>query len=339
MGTRGNSLRSCLNEKCSSLASAACSGGARPVPAPPPRPARDVPGQVDVRRRAVGDRHGVDEWRWKAGSTAVSTFSIRRTTVSISSRAAASSSAISAPVPAAFPAADTLSSGAIRDHAEGHRVERVDMAAEGAGQHDAVDRLDAEAVHQEPRACHERRLGELDRAHVVLIDEDRGLARMEHVGEGPPLLDDAPGARLRRARDGAVRQQDAGEVHLGQRLDDARAADAGDPGGGGGLRKTRLVGPEVAADDPDLRLQRLPVDPHPLDRTGRSPLAGRDLRALEGGPGGRGRRQQPLPLPSTISALVPTSTSSTVSAARWGASESTMPAASAPTWPAMQGRT
>ena len=36
-------------------------------------------------------------------------------------------------------------------------------------------------------------------------------------------------------------------------------------------------------------------------------------------------------LPSTISALVPTSTISTVSSARWGASESTTPAASAPT--------
>ena len=51
------------------------------------------------------------KWRWKAGSTAVSTFSMPRTTVSISSRAAQSSSAISAPVPAALPAALTLPSG------------------------------------------------------------------------------------------------------------------------------------------------------------------------------------------------------------------------------------
>ena len=51
------------------------------------------------------------KWRWNAGSTAVSTFSTPRTTASISSRAAQSSNAISAPVPAALPAADTLSSG------------------------------------------------------------------------------------------------------------------------------------------------------------------------------------------------------------------------------------
>jgi hypothetical protein len=41
--------------------------------------------------------------------------------------------------------------------------------------------------------------------------------------------------------------------------------------------------------------------------------------------------------PRTISALVPTSTASMISSDSCGASESTMPAASAPTWPAMQG--
>ena len=46
---------------------------------------------------------------WKRGSTAVSTFSIRRTTRSISGRAPRSSSAIRAPVPAAFPAEVTCS--------------------------------------------------------------------------------------------------------------------------------------------------------------------------------------------------------------------------------------
>ena len=43
--------------------------------------------------------------RWKRGSTAVSIFSTRRTTASISVRAARDSRAINAPVPAAFPAA------------------------------------------------------------------------------------------------------------------------------------------------------------------------------------------------------------------------------------------
>ena len=43
-------------------------------------------------------------------------------------------------------------------------------------------------------------------------------------------------------------------------------------------------------------------------------------------------------LPNTISALVPTSTMSRSSSLRYGASASTTPAVSAPTWPAMQGR-
>jgi hypothetical protein len=42
-------------------------------------------------------------------------------------------------------------------------------------------------------------------------------------------------------------------------------------------------------------------------------------------------------LPSTISALVPTSTSSIISSWRCGPSVSVAAAASAPTWPAMQG--
>ena len=44
-------------------------------------------------------------------------------------------------------------------------------------------------------------------------------------------------------------------------------------------------------------------------------------------------------LPSTISALVPTSTSSVISEPRSGRSARIMPAASAPTCPAMQGST
>ncbi len=44
-------------------------------------------------------------------------------------------------------------------------------------------------------------------------------------------------------------------------------------------------------------------------------------------------------LPSTISALVPTSTSSVIASPRSGRSARIMPAASAPTWPAMQGST
>ncbi len=43
--------------------------------------------------------------------------------------------------------------------------------------------------------------------------------------------------------------------------------------------------------------------------------------------------------PSTISAFVPTSTTSVMASALWGSSARITPAVSAPTWPAMQGST
>ena len=75
-----------------------------------------------------------------------------------------------APVPAALPAAATLAEIAIGNQAERHRVERVDMAAERAGERDALRRAGAEPLDQQLRAGVERGLGELDRAHVGLID-------------------------------------------------------------------------------------------------------------------------------------------------------------------------
>jgi hypothetical protein len=56
------------------------------------------------------------------------------------------------------------------------------------------------------------------------------------------------------------------------------------------------------------------IDAHALDGAGRRALAGGDLRALEGRAGRRGAGDRSaLRLPSTISALVPTSTSSIIS--------------------------
>ena len=57
------------------------------------------------------------------------------------------------------------------------------------------------------------------------------------------------------------------------------------------------------------------------------------------GPVGEEAASRRCRLPSTISALVPTSTISVISSGRCGVSESITPAVSAPTWPAMQGRT
>ena len=56
------------------------------------------------------------------------------------------------------------------------------------------------------------------------------------------------------------------------------------------------------------------------------------------GPVGLEQASSRLRLPSTISALVPTSTSSVSFSDRSGRSARMTPAASAPTWPAMQGR-
>ena len=67
---------------------------------------------------------------------------------------------------------------AVRDQPEDHRVERVDLAAERAGEPDLVDGVDPELVHQQPDAGIERGLGELDRPDVVLGDEDARAGRL-----------------------------------------------------------------------------------------------------------------------------------------------------------------
>ena len=110
-----------------------------------------------------------------------------------------------APVPAALPADCTLSSGQSGMRPEDHREFHVDMAAEGAGEADAVDMVDAELVHQQPRAGIERGLGQLDGAHIVLRDGDDGLAVAQHVGEGAPVC--AGCARDLRASDAVDRRR------------------------------------------------------------------------------------------------------------------------------------
>ena len=62
----------------------------------------------------------------------------------------------------------------------------------------------------------------------------------------------------------------------------------------GRLGEARLVGPEIAADHLELRLERHAVDAHALDRARRRALAAGNLRALEGRAGRRGAGEQPL---------------------------------------------
>ena len=59
---------------------------------------------------------------------------------------------------------------AVGKHAEDRRVLDVDVAAEGAGEADAIDVIDAEPLHEQRDAGVQRRLRELNRAHVVLRD-------------------------------------------------------------------------------------------------------------------------------------------------------------------------
>ncbi len=106
------------------------------------------------------------------------------------------------------------------------------MAAEGAGQPDAVDLIDAELVHQQPRAGVERRLGKLDRPDIGLQDADfriaGAIAFRQHIGPGPPILDNAIRFHRQRSVDHALRADDAGKIHLADRLNDTGAANAGD---------------------------------------------------------------------------------------------------------------
>ena len=175
-------------------------------------------------------------------------------------------------------------------------MERVDLAAERAREPDLVDRLDAGVVHQQPDAGVERGLRELDRPDVVLGDDDPrpalGGAVVEDVRERPAVRHDPRRAGCQRPVDDAVRGDDAGEVELGDDLDDAAAADAGDAGRGGGLGEAGFVGPGLGADDPEPRLQRRAVDADALDRAGRRSLAAADLGALERGPRRRRCREQ-----------------------------------------------
>ena len=76
-----------------------------------------------------------------------------------------------------------LAEVAVGNQAERHRIERVDVAAERADQSDASRRAGAAALDQQFRAGVERGLGELDRAHVGLIDQEPRLALAQDIGE------------------------------------------------------------------------------------------------------------------------------------------------------------
>ena len=204
-----------------------------------------------------------------------------------------SSSAIRAPVPAALPAELTWA-GSQSGTSPSTRAWTGSMwAAERPGEPDPRDPFEPVALEEQHAARVERGLGELDLADVVLRHAQLGLARMEDVRPGPTVGDDARAPRGEAPVDRAVGRDHAGEMQLGDRLDDPGAADARDAR----LREAGLVRPRLAADHAYARLERLRVDPHALDRAGRGSLPAGDLRSLEGGPGRARGGEEPLAVP------------------------------------------
>ena len=70
---------------------------------------------------------------------------------------------------------------AVGDEAEDHRVFHVDVAAEGAGEADAVHARNAEFIHEKCDAGVQGGLRELDRAHVGLRDLHGHVAAVQDV--------------------------------------------------------------------------------------------------------------------------------------------------------------
>ena len=109
---------------------------------------------------------------------------------------------------------------AVGNEAERHGIERIDVAAERAGERDALG-PGARPLHEELRPGVERGLGELDGAHVSLIDEKPWATLVQDIGEGAADLLDPPSSAREFAVDHAVFRHDSGQEHLRNRLDDA----------------------------------------------------------------------------------------------------------------------
>ena len=123
------------------------------------------------------------------------------------------------------------------------------MRAEGPRQHDAVHVVDTALVHQQARAGIERGFRELDGADIALRHADARPADIggvvDQVGMGAVRGLAARGAGGLGRADQARRVEQARHAHFRHRLDDARAADAGDAGVPGGLGEAVLGGPQV----------------------------------------------------------------------------------------------
>ena len=181
-------------------------GRARPAAARPPRGAGS-------RRVLCGNAIASTKCSWKRGSTAVSIFSTRRTTPSISRPRRARQQGDQRAGPGRVAGRPDVGEVAVGDEPEDHRVERVDLAAEGAGQPDLVDGRRSRAG---PSAAGRRRTARpcaswMARTSFWVIDDARpapAVAVVEDVAERPAVGDDPRRARGERAVDDAVRGDD-----------------------------------------------------------------------------------------------------------------------------------
>lgn len=117
---------------------------------------------------------------------------------------------------------------AIRDQTQDHGVFRINVAAERAGQQNPCHRAAAMLIEQKRDPGVQRRLRQLDGAHVVLSHDDgrsrRALCgRSECVNSLSPVEVDK---RMFALPEAAIGADDPGQEHLSHRFDDAGAADA-----------------------------------------------------------------------------------------------------------------
>ena len=158
-------------------------------------------------------------------------------------------------------------------------MERVDLAAERAGEPDLVDGLDPGVVHQQPDAGVECGLRQLDRPDVVLGDRDPRPAGPEPSWRTYENV--RPSATTRGVRAASAPSTIPSGVMTPARNSSAMTSTIPEPQmpvtpvSAVASAKPGSSDQASDADHPEARLQRLAVDPDPLDRARRGALARR----------------------------------------------------------------
>ena len=112
------------------------------------------------------------KYAWNFGSMAVSTFSTLLTTdFDLAPRGLVQEGNPGAVASGVADRRDRIER-TVRNHAEGHGVAHIDVAAEGPGQAYPIHRGHPKPVHQQTDTRKQRRLGELDLTYIGLRDGD-----------------------------------------------------------------------------------------------------------------------------------------------------------------------